>query len=116
MTEKEMAKTAYKALEDKKAEDIRILDISGISTVADYFVIADGSNPNQLQAMIDSVEEELGKAGCTPKQVEGNANSSWILMDYSDVIVHVFSREDRLFYDLERIWKDGKSIQPEELI
>ena len=111
-----MAKTAYKALEDKKAEDIRILDISGISTVADYFVIADGSNPNQLQAMIDSVEEELGKAGCTPKQVEGNANSSWILMDYSDVIVHVFSREDRLFYDLERIWKDGKSIQPEELI
>lgn len=116
MTAKEMAKTAYKALEDKKAEDIRILDISGISTVADYFVIADGSNPNQLQAMIDSVEEELGKAGCTPKQVEGNANSSWILMDYSDVIVHVFSREDRLFYDLERIWKDGKSIQPEELI
>ena len=116
MTAKEMAKTAYKALEDKKAEDIRILDISGISTVADYFVIADGSNPNQLQAMIDSVEEELGKAGCTPKQVDGNANSSWILMDYSDVIVHVFSREDRLFYDLERIWKDGKSIQPEELI
>ena len=79
-------------------------------------MIADGSNPNQLQAMIDSVEEELGKAGCTPKQVEGNANSSWILMDYSDVIVHVFSREDRLFYDLERIWKDGKSIQPEELV
>lgn len=116
MTAKEMAKTAYKALEEKKAEDIRILDISGISTVADYFVIADGSNPNQLQAMIDSVEEELGKAGCTPKQVEGNANSSWILMDYSDVIVHVFSREDRLFYDLERIWKDGKSIQPEELV
>lgn len=116
MTAKEMAKTAYKALEDKKAEDIRILDISGISTVADYFVIADGSNPNQLQAMIDSVEEELGKAGCSPKQIEGNANSSWILMDYSDVIVHVFSKEDRLFYDLERIWKDGKSIEPEDLI
>ena len=115
LTAKEMTKIAYHALEDKKAEDIRILDIQGISTVADYFIIADGSNPNQLQAMLDAVEEDLGKAGCTPKHIEGNANSSWILMDYTDVIIHVFSREDRLFYDLERIWKDGKEVSANEL-
>ncbi|MGN0481991.1 MAG: ribosome silencing factor [Lachnospiraceae bacterium] len=115
MTAKELAKIAYEALADKKAEDITVLDISEISTIADYFVIASGSSPNQLQAMIDSVEEAMYKAGCADKKLEGNRNSSWILMDYDDIIVHVFSKEDRLFYDLERIWKDGKEISFEEL-
>lgn len=112
---KEMAKLAYQALSEKKAEDIRIIDISEISVIADYFIIASGSNANQLQAMQDSVDEQLYKAGYYAKQIEGNQRSSWILMDYSDIIVHIFSKEDRLFYDLERIWRDGKDIDPEEL-
>ena len=96
-------------------KDIRIIDISEISVIADYFIIASGSNANQLQAMQDSVDEQLYKAGYHAKQIEGNQRSSWILMDYSDIIVHIFSKEDRLFYDLERIWRDGKDIDPEEL-
>ncbi len=112
---KEMVKIAAKALEEKKAEDIRVIDIREISTIADFFVIANGSNQNQLQAMRDAVDEELYKAGYHTKQVEGNQNSSWVLMDYNDIIVHIFSKEDRLFYDLERMWTDGKTIALEEL-
>jgi len=112
---KEMAKIAAAALEDKKARDLKILDISDVSVLADYFIIADGANPNQLQAMCDAVDEALHEAGCQLKQTEGNRNSTLILMDYTDIIVHVFSREDRLFYDLERIWTDGKEISPDEL-
>lgn len=111
----EMAKLAVKALEDKKAEDVKIIDIREVSTIADYFIIANGSNQNQLQAMRDAVDEELYKAGYQAKQVEGNSYSTWILMDYGDIIVHVFSKEDRLFYDLERIWKDGKEICASDL-
>lgn len=111
---KEMAKLAILALEDKKAEDIRVIDISQVSVLADYFIIADGNNRNQVQAMIDNVEETLGKAGYTPKQIEGYQNANWVLMDYSDIIVHVFDKENRLFYDLERIWRDGKTISVDE--
>lgn len=112
----EMVKTACHALSEKKAEDVRIIDISEISPIADYFVIASGANTNQLQAMVDAVDEELTKSGHTAKQIEGNRNSSWILMDYTDIIVHIFSKEDRLFYDLERIWTDGKKVELEELL
>lgn len=111
---KEMVKLAIEALEDKKGEDIRIIDIRNVTVLADYFVIASGSNPNQVQAMTDSVDEALGKAGYPCKQVEGYQSANWILMDYGDIIVHVFCREDRLFYDLERIWRDGKTMSPEE--
>ena len=106
----EMTKIAVAALEEKKAEDICLIDISEVSVLADYFLIANGSNKNQVQAMIDNVEEKLGKAGFAPKSVEGYQTANWILMDYGDVIVHVFDRQNRLFYDLERIWRDGKKI------
>ena len=116
MTESaKFARIAYDALADKKGENIKIIDISGISPMADYFIIADGANQNQLQAMCDAVDEALFAAGCKLWQTEGNRNSTWILMDYTDIIVHVFSREDRLFYDLERIWTDGKEVSPDEL-
>ena len=115
ISSKEMAKTAYQALSDKKAEDIQVIDISGISVLADYFVIANGSNQNQIEAMRDAVDEALYKAGVKVKQIEGNRSSSWLLMDYGEIIVHVFSKEDRLFYDLERIWTDGKEVSPDEL-
>ncbi len=116
MTESaKFAKIAYDALSDKKGDNIKIIDISEISPIADYFIIADGANQNQLQAMCDAVEEALYKAGCKLKQTEGNRSSTWILMDYGDVIVHVFSKEDRLFYDLERIWTDGKEVSVDKL-
>ena len=114
--EKEMVRIACKALDDKKAKDIKIIDIHEVSVIADYFVIASGSNQNQVQAMVDNVEEQLGRAGFEPKQVEGVRNSSWILMDYGDVIVHVFDEENRLFYELERIWRDGKTLDMEEFL
>ena len=111
---KEMTRLAITALEDKKAEDISIIDISEVSVLADYFLIASGSNRSQIQALTDSVEEKLGRAGYSPKQIEGYDTANWILMDYGDIIVHVFDRENRLFYDLERIWRDGKRIAQED--
>ncbi len=109
-TSKEMVRLAYKALEDKKAEDIKVIEIGNISIIADYFIIANGTNSSQVDAMVSSVSEELGRAGFEPKRVEGLRDSGWVLMDYGDVVVHVFSKEDRLFYDLERIWRDGKVV------
>ena len=110
-TEKMMAQIACKAIDDKKGQDIKIIDIHNVTVIADYFVIASGTNSNQVQAIVDNVEEQLGRAGFEAKQIEGNRNSSWILMDYGDVIVHVFDEENRLFYDLERIWRDGKVLE-----
>ena len=112
---KEMVKTAVAALQDKKGEDIRVIDISGVTVIADYFIIASGSNPNQVQALVDNVEEQMYKAGYDDPRVEGYKTASWVLLDYNDVIVHVFSQDDRLFYDLERIWRDGKEIDVDSL-
>ncbi len=111
---KQMVQLAITALEDKKGEDIRVIDIREVSVLADYFLIASGSNANQVQAMADNVQEELGKAGYDCRQVEGYQSANWILMDYGDIIVHVFDKEDRLFYDLERIWRDGKIMDAGE--
>lgn len=115
-TEKMMAQIACKAIDDKKGQDIKVIDIHNVSVIADYFVIASGTNSNQVQAIVDNVEEQLGRAGFEAKQIEGNRNSSWILMDYGDVIVHVFDEENRLFYDLERIWRDGKILDAQEFL
>ena len=111
---KEMTSLAIKALEDKKGNDIQVIDIREVSVIADYFIIASGSNQNQVQALADNVEETLGRAGYDPRQTEGYNTASWILMDYNDIIVHIFSEEERLFYDLERIWRDGKTVNIEE--
>lgn len=112
---KEMVRIAYNALSDKKGEDIKIIDITGISVLADYFIIANGNSDSQVNALVDNVEEELHKAGYPLRQREGHASGSWVLLDFGDIIVHVFDKENRLFYDLERIWKDGKDISVEEL-
>lgn len=111
----ELARIAIEALEDKKAEDIRVIDISEVSVIADYFIIAGGSNPSQIQALSDSVEEKLGRAGCPVRQIEGYDTANWVLLDFGDIIVHVFDRENRLLYDLERIWRDGKQIEVSSL-
>lgn len=118
MTQKQsklMARLAFQALEEKKGRDIQILDISEISVLADYFLIASGSNKNQVQALVDNVQEELHKAGYAPKQIEGYNTASWILLDYGDIIVHIFDEENRLFYDLERIWRDGTKVSADAL-
>ena len=109
-TAQEMAAIVYKALDDKKAFDIKILDIKKISAVADYFVIADGTNKNQVQAMCDSVEEEMHKGVYSLYSVEGYSQGGWILLDYYDIIVHIFSDEARRFYDIERIWNDAADV------
>ena len=114
-TVKELARIAVDALEDKKAEDIHIIDISEVSTLADYFIIANGTNRSQIQTLADHVEEVLGRAGLPLKQTEGYESANWILMDYRDIVVHIFDKENRLFYDLDRIWRDGKLISPKEL-
>ncbi len=114
MEAKEIAKLAIEALSDKKGEDIKIIDISKVTVIADYFIIASGSNKSQVQALCDNVQETLGRAGVYVKQVEGYDSANWILMDFKDVIVHVFDRENRLFYDLERIWRDGTVMNAED--
>lgn len=112
---KEMARITYEALEDKKALDLKVINIEQVSVVADYFVIASGSNRSHVQTLADNVEEMMGKAGYEIKQVEGYQTANWILLDYGDLVIHIFDTENRLFYDLERIWRDGKSVELEEL-
>ncbi len=110
-----MAKLAYDALADKKGQDIQVIDIQNISVIADYFVIAGGDSVNQVQAMADEVQEVLGRAGFECRSLEGYQTANWILLDYGDVIVHVFHKEYRSFYDLERIWRAGHFLTEEEL-
>ena len=110
MTIEEYVKIAVDAAEEKKSEDTVILNIGKVSVIADYFVITTANNISQLQAVVDNVDEKLTKAGLQAKCIEGKGDSNWILMDYGDFIVHVFDREGRSFYDLERIWKDADEL------
>lgn len=112
---KNAIKTIYNALADKKALDITILDIHNISPLADYFVIASAANLNQIQALVDNVEEQLAKEGIHSAKIEGVKNSSWLLMDYRDIVVHIFSEDDRKFYDLEHIWRDAAVVETSSL-
>lgn len=105
-----MVEIVYKALDDKQAVDIKVLDIREVTVLADYFIIAHGNNPNHVKALIDNTEEQLNKAGYVAKHVEGYNSASWILLDFGDVIIHIFGKDDRIFYDLERIWAHGKKI------
>ncbi len=107
----EAVNIAYSALDDKKGIDIKVINIENISVIADYFIITSGSNVNQVKALADNVQEELGKAGYDYKQIEGYNTANWILMDYGNIIIHIFNQDDRLFYDLERIWRDGNVIE-----
>ena len=107
---KDMVKVVYAALEEKQGKDISIMDIGGVSVIADYFVIATADNIRQVDALCDEVEDKMAQHGYELRRREGVTNSCWILLDYNDIIVHIFDKEQRLFYDLERIWSDGKKI------
>lgn len=99
-----------RALENKKAEDIQLIDISEISTIADYFVITNGTNKSQIQALADTVEENLSENNIHSKSIEGYNTANWILIDCQDILVHIFDKESRGYYDLERMWRDGKQL------
>lgn len=113
MTSLETAKMAVKALDSKKALDIKFIKIKDISAIADYFVIATGTSSTHVKALADEVEAQLDESGISVSHVEGYRSNSWILLDYVDVVVHVFSDEAREYYDLERLWQDGEIIDIE---
>ena len=114
-TSKQMAKVAVEALKEKKGYDVKVIDISEISILSEFFIIANGSIANQGQAMVDNVEEQMYKAGFDDPKVEGYNNASWILLDYNDVVLHIFDEESRSFYNLERLWRDGKEVDVDTL-
>ncbi len=114
-TSKEMLKIAYDALDEKKAAEISVIDIAEVSSLADYYVITNGENSSHVQALVENVQEKMYKAGYACRSLEGYKAANWVLMDYGDIVVNVFSREDRRWFDLERIWRDGKFLTAENI-
>lgn len=111
MTSLEKAKKIAFILDDKKANDINVVKIEAISPIADYFVIATGTSNTHVRSLADEVEEKLKKENDTPPtRIEGYRSNSWILIDYDNVIVHIFTKEGREFYDLDRLWADGEKL------
>jgi ribosome-associated protein len=109
-------KIAVKAADDKKAHDLVVLDISPIASFADYFILCSGDSFRQMQAIADEIEKKLKACGIRPSHIEGYQNAEWILMDYLDLVVHIFSKDARVYYDLERLWRDGKKMDVNALI
>ena len=116
MTSYETAIAAVKAIDGKKGLNIQVIRISDISVLADYMVIATGNSSTHVKALADEVDYRLDEAGVSGSHIEGYRSKSWILLDYVDVIVHVFSEEAREFYDLDRLWQDGESIDISEYV
>ena len=110
MTPKEMALAAVKALDSKKGTDIKVMEVTELTSLADYFVICTGGSNTQINALCDAVEEALEKEGETALHPEGHRGGIWVLLDYGCVVVHVFNDEARSFYSLERLWSDGTPV------
>lgn len=107
---KEIALLAVKGLDSKKGRDIRMLEVEHLTSLVDYFVICAGGSNTQINALCDAVEHELSQAGEEPLHREGYRGGTWVLLDYGSVAVHVFNEEARKFYDLERLWNDGREV------
>lgn len=116
MTSMETAVLAAKAIDGKKGLDIQVIEISDITVLADYMVIATGNSSTHVKALADEVEYQLDKAGVSVSHIEGYRSNTWILLDYVDVIVNVFSDEAREFYDLDRLWQDGKPVDLSDIV
>lgn len=116
MTQKEMLETIIKILDKKKAEDIKAIGIKDLTILADYFIIANGGSTTQTKALADEVEFQLSELGIKPTRTEGYSGSTWIILDYSDIVVHIFYRETREFYSLERLWSDGEQLDISDII
>jgi ribosome-associated protein len=113
---KRQVSEAIRACQEKKAEEITILELEkGSGAFTDYFVVCSGTNPRQIQAIADEVEERLEKSGQRAAHIEGYRQAEWVLLDYVDFVVHIFSEHARKYYDLERLWKSAKRLQPSEL-
>ncbi|AMA72305.1 MULTISPECIES: ribosome silencing factor [Aneurinibacillus] len=110
MTELEIAQLAAKAAEDKKAHNVVILDLKGLSIIADYFVVCHGNSETQVQAIVDHIKDSAEKAGIVVRGREGYDDARWVLVDLGDVVVHVFHRDEREFYNIERLWKDAPVV------
>ena len=106
----EILKIAAAAADDKKAHDVAALDISTIASFANWFLICTGDSSRQIQAIADEIEAKLKEVGIRPEHIEGYRNAEWVLLDYSDLVVHIFSKTARAYYDLERLWRDAKPI------
>lgn len=115
MTNKDLIKVVVEALENKKTEDIKIVKVEGLTTITDYFVIATANSTTQVKAAADEVEFKLKQLGIEPNKIDGYQNAEWIALDYFQVIVHVFNRDTREFYSLEKLWRDGSIVNVEEL-
>jgi ribosome-associated protein len=113
---KDMLKIAVKAADEKKASDIVALDISQIASFADCFLICTGDSSRQIQAIAEEVERKLKEIGIRPSHIEGYRNAEWVLMDYVDLVVHVFSKSARTFYDLERLWRDAQKLDVQKML
>ncbi len=111
MTALERARQIADIFDSKKGEDVRILHIGDLTTIGDYFVVVTGGSTTQVRALADAVDEKLSAEGLEPRRVEGYQSCQWILMDYGDVIAHVFLKEARQFYDLERLWNDAPVVE-----
>lgn len=103
-------KTCVDAALDKKATNVKVLDLRPVTTFADFFVLCSGSNQRQLLAIADSVSRAMAERGEHPSSVEGEKNAEWILMDFGDLVVHIFTETARAYYDLERLWRDAESV------
>ena len=113
---KELAKKIVKAADDKKAEDISVLEMKGISILADYFVVCSGSSDTQVKAILNSIEQELSEYDIEPQSKEGNDVCNWVVLDYADVIVHIFHEEEREYYQLEKLWGDAEQLDSLKMI
>ena len=114
---KKQVSEAISACLDKKAEALTLLELEqGTGAFTDYFVICSGTNPRQIQAISDEVELRLKRAGLYPNNIEGHKQAEWVLIDYVDFVVHIFSESARRYYDLERLWKSAKKLEPKDLI
>ena len=116
MTSLELARLAAKALDSKKGANIKVIKVDGVSVIADYFVIATGFSSTQVRALADETEFMLKEAGESVSHIEGHKNDTWILLDYVDVIVHVFSEEAREYYDLDKMWADGVPVDISDIL
>lgn len=110
MTSFELSKEIVQILDSKKAQDIQLMHIRDLTIIADYFVLASGSSSTQVKTLVDEVEFQLKQQGLEPARVEGYASNNWIILDYHDVVVHIFYTETREFYSLERLWSDAEQV------
>ena len=116
MTPKELALIAVKALDEKKGKEISAIEITDLTTIADYFVIASGTSNTQINALCGAVEKALDEQGVHVLRREGYRDGTWVLLDYGCIVIHIFSQEAREFYSLERLWNDGKAVDLSEVL